>query len=204
MPYPIASASLAFFKAMAVQNVSTVAKYFGLSQEISTSNPDPEIQKAIKKLQARQTAGGDTSSASSSTGASESSSSGPESTEPRTAKSPAPKPSTATSQGSQNRQGIANTSHRPVGENIPYFVTLAGSGPWEAFKATYKRQWKPLRCLPPRGSLAVHGLVALESPKGRVYIDVFAWYHPKTDQFHMDSLLMNLRSITPFNQSPKR
>ncbi|CAN8101526.1 unnamed protein product [Discula destructiva] len=208
MPYPIASATYAFFKAMTVQNVSSVAKYFGLSpagREINTSNPDPEIEKTLKKLQARQTAGGNTASGS------------PTSTSGRSTPSPASEPATSdtpeapppknTNPNFTGRSDASqpNAAERPLARSIPYYSTLAGSsGPWAAFKETYKRTWKPLKSLPPRGSLAVHGLVALESPKGRVYIDVFAWYHPKTDQFHSESLTMNLRSITPFNQKPRR
>lgn len=192
VPYPIASASYAFFKALVQQNASTVAKYFGYSQggkDINTDNPDPDIEKTLKKLQARQTAGGNTASNNSTSSASAASDSGE-----------TPSPKTTTSNYSNH-----TSEDRPIAkEDIPYHATLASSGPWAAFKETYKRTWKPLRCFPPRGSLAVHGMVRLDSPEGQVFIDVFAWYHPKTDQFHNESLTMSLRAITPRHQKPGR
>lgn len=196
MPYPIANATYAFVKATTIQNVSSVAKYMGLSsggKDINTSNPDPEIEKTLKKLQPRQTAGGNTASAKAA-----STTSTPTQT---TSETPPPK-------SSENREKIApstNVSNQtPSTKIFSDFLALAGPGPWAAFKTAYLQTWKPLKYTPPRGSLAVHGMVALESPKGRVYIDVFAWYHPKTDQFHADSLVMQLKSITPFNQKPRR
>lgn len=196
MPYPLASASYAFFKAMVQQNVSTVAKYLGYpsgGKDINTSNPNPEdIEKTLKKFRARQTAGGNTATNTSSDNTSR------PSTASESGDTPAPKAGT-------NKYANYNAKDRPIAkENIPYHATLAASGPWAAFKETYKRTWKPLRSLPPRGSLAVHGMVRLDSPKGQVFIDVFAWYHPKTDDFHDNSLTMNLRAITPFNQKPRR
>lgn len=196
MPYPVASASYAFAKAMVKQNVERVTKYLGYSpggKELSTTSLDPEIAKALKTLEARQVAGGSTASSSSAHGSSPSSS--------ESDGLPRQKASDADAADASKE---ANT---PVAKDIiPYYSSLIdkGSGPWKAFRERYKRTWKPLRYYPPRGSLAVHGMVALDSPKGRVFIDVFAWYHPKTGQFHQDSLTMNLRSISPYNQKPRR
>lgn len=190
IPYPIASASYAFFKAMTVQNVSTVAKYIGLTsggKDMNTSSPDPEIEKTLKKLQAKQTAGGSTASTKAS------------STPTQTSETPVPK-----TPAEREKITPSSTSDRPLPKAMPDYLMLAGSGPWAAFKQAYSQTWKPLKYSPPRGSLAVHGMVSLESPKGRVYIDVFAWYHPKTEEFHWPSLVMNLKSITPHNQKPRR
>lgn len=199
-PYPVASASYEFGKAMVKQNASKVAQYFGYyprGKEINTSSPDPDIEKTIKKLEARQTAyGGTPSGASSSTVAS--STSAAEST-----------------LGSRNSEASgtsdAQNSNRDLdkstaSESIPFYSTLVekGSGPWAAFQQEYKRNWKPLRYYPPRGSVAVHGMVSLDSPKARVFIDVFAWYQPKEDKFHEDSLTMSLRAVTPLGQKPRR
>lgn len=201
MPYPVASASYAFMKAMVQQNVSTVAKYFGYSpdgKELNTSSPNPEIEKTLKKLEARQTTTGGTAASSSSTAAS--TTSAPPSEANATPGTP---PKASDTDSSDEKQDLDRPS---VKDHIPYYSTLVekGFGPWATFVETYKRAWKPLRYYPPRGSLAVHGLVALDSPKGRVFVDVFAWYHPKTDSFHQDSLTINLRSISPYNQTPKR
>lgn len=208
MPYPILSASYAFFKAMFHQNVSTVAQYFGYStkgKNINTGSPDPEIERTIKKLQARQTAGGNTATSTPNNDTSTS----PVASD--SAGAPSPKADGKQFHAQERPMAKNDSSDRSMTkENIPYHATLAqsssssGPGPWAAFKETYTRMWKPLRYFPPRGSLAVHGLVRLDSPKGQVFIDVWGWYHPKTDEFHQDSLTMRLRGITPYNQKPRR
>lgn len=190
------------------QNVSTVAQYFGYStrgKHMHAGNSDSELEKTIKKLQARQTAGGNSTTNTSNNDAS---------TSPATSESgEAPSPRADGKHiHTQDRPTAKDSSqNRPMSkENIPYHAALAESnsssspGPWAAFKETYTRLWKPLRYLPPRGSLAVHGMVRLDSPKGQVFIDVWAWYHPKTDKFHEDSMTMRLRGITPYNQKPRR
>lgn len=196
MPYPVAAASYAFAKAMVKQNVTKVANYFGYQQngkDINTTGLNPELAKTFSQLSARQAADGSRAAGSSAAATSSRSAS-----EPDTSLTPK---STADGKSEPPKDG------RPLAkENIPYYSELVGkaSGPWAAFRERYRRAWKPLRYYPPRGSLAVHGMVALDSPRGRIFIDVFAWYHPKTDQFHQDSLTMNLRSISPYNQHPRR
>lgn len=199
-PYTVAGAAWAGCKASFRENASTVAKYFGYSsegKEISTSGPDPDIQKTLKKLEERQTADGGTASSTSTAG-----SSAPESDSthsPRTSTPPSPAvPNTNTD--------ASKSVSKPMGENISYHGPPPGQTltPWAAFVNEYKKQWRPLRYLPPRGSLAVHGMVALDSPRGRIYIDVFAFYHPKTDTFHHESMVTSLKSLSPNKQSPRR
>ncbi|ROW04831.1 hypothetical protein VMCG_04805 [Cytospora schulzeri] len=205
-PYPMASASYAFVKTFFKQSTSDVAKFFGYSSEgteISTSSPDPEIAKTLKRLEARQIATG---------GAAASPSSAATSTASRTDPG-------ASSQKSESQQSEAGNETKgagqPFGEEdkmapiknaIPNYSDLVekGKGPWAAFASQYKRLWRPLKYYPPRGCLAVHGMVSLDSPKGRVFIDVFAWYHPKTKEFHQDSVHMSLKAISPFSQKPRR
>lgn len=203
MPYPILSASCAFFKAMFHENVSTVAQYFGYStrgKNINTGNPDPEIEKTIKKLQARQTADGNTATGSTNNDSS---------TSPAVSDS-GQTPSRKGDLAQERLTAKDNSPERPSMRkgDIAYHTSLAEnsstSGPWAAFKETYTRMWKPPRYYPPRGSLAVHGMVRLDSPKGQVFIDVWGWYHPKTDEFHEESLEMRLRGIMPYNQRPRR
>lgn len=202
-PYPVASASYAFIKAMAKQNASEVAQYLGYSaggKEINTSSPNTDIEKTIKKLEARQTAHGGTASSTSSSAVATSSSAAEPPSGSRTSQQTAKTGTTSAPGGSKD------SDKSRVKDAIPYHTTWVNeaSGPWAAFEETYKRTWKPLRYYPPRGSLAVHGMVALDSPKGRVFIDVFAWYHPKEDKFHEDSLTMSLRSVSPVSQRPRR
>lgn len=205
-PYPMASASYAFVKTFFKQSTSDVAKFFGYSSEgteISTSSPDPEIAKTLKRLEARQIATG---------GAAASPSSPAASTAPRT--DPGASSEKSDSQQSDIRNVTKNVVRSsseedrmaPIKAAIPNYSDLVekGKGPWAAFASQYKRLWRPLKYYPPRGCLAVHGMVSLDSSKGRIFIDVFAWYHPKTKEFHQDSVHMSLKAISPFNQKPRR
>lgn len=209
-PYPMASASYAFVKTFFKQSTSDVAKFFGYSSEgteLSTSSPDPEFAKTLKRLEARQIATG---------GASASSSSAATSTDSRAdhGASPPPKSDSQQSENDKSATGpkeddqLSREDDRMaiIKDAIPNYSDLVekGKGPWAAFASQYKRLWRPLKYHPPRGCLAVHGMVSLDSPKGRVFIDVFAWYHPKTKEFHQDSVHMSLKAISPFNQKPRR
>lgn len=197
MPYPMISASYAFAKALVKQNVDAVTKYFGYTpadKTFTTTSIDPELAKALKKLEARQATHGGPGSSSGS--ASRSSPSTPE-------------PGSLPNSGdvSANTASPGREPNKPANKDIlPFSSTLLGefSGPWHAFREKFLRTWKPLHCYPPRGSLGIHGIVTLDGPKGRVYIDVFAWYHPKTCEFHRDSLIMRLRSVSPRRQVPLR
>lgn len=191
------SGSYAFAKAMFKQNVDAVTKYLGytpVNKEFTTATIDPELAKALKKLEARQAAHGGPGSSPS-----------PDSRSPSSASE-----SDSSSHSGDMRANTVGTGRdpsQPGSKNvIPLYSALLGegSGPWQAFKESFYRAWKPLHCYPPRGSLAVHGIVTLDGPKGRLYIDVWAWYHPKTSEFHKDSLVMRLRSISPRRQLPLR
>lgn len=190
---------------MVKQDVYTVAQYFGFSpagKEFSRSGPDSDIEKTIKKLEARQTASGGTAPSASppSSGTSTTSSA-----EPASGPSATRQAVTTHNPGQRDNEKDSENGS-PRNDLIPYYDTWVdkSSGPWAASMEALKRKWKPLRCYPPRGSLAVHGMVALDSSKGRVFIDVFAWYHPKTDTFHEDSLVMGMRSVSPNAQRPRR
>lgn len=197
MPYPVISGSYAFLKAMVKQNTDAVTKYFGYTpanKEITAATIDPELAKALKKLETRQaTHGGPGSSPSPSSPSSPSAS---ESDRQR-------------SSGAVRANTAAPDRHpsKPVSKDaITIYSTLAdeSSGPSKAFRESLARAWKPLQCYPPRGSIGLHGIVTLDAPKGRIYIDVFAWYHPKTREFHHESMKMRLRSVSPRNQVPLR
>ncbi|KAK7733971.1 hypothetical protein SLS53_007965 [Cytospora paraplurivora] len=209
-PYPMASATYAFVKTFFKQSTSDVAKFFGYSSEgsmISTTDLDPEITKTLKRLEARQIAtGGDAASPSSAAA----------STSSRTDHGVSSEQNADDRQSeSRKSEAVTKGAERPSGEDdrmaiikdaIPNYSDLVekGKGPWAAFASQYKRLWKPLKHYPPRGCLAVHGMVSLDSPKGRIFIDVFAWYHPKTKEFHQDSVHMSLKAISPYNQKPRR
>lgn len=208
-PYPMASATYAFVKAFYRQSTSDVAKFFGYSSEgteISTSSPDPEIAKTLKRLEARQIATGGAAASPSPPGASTASRTDPGSSSQRSDSQQSETQKSATATKGTSQPSGEEDKMAPIKAAIPNYSHLVekGKGPWAAFVSQYKRLWRPLKYHPPRGCLAVHGMVSLDSSKGRVFIDVFAWYHPKTKEFHQDSVHMSLKAISPFNQKPKR
>lgn len=197
-PYPLVNASYASVKAIVKNNASQVAQYFGYSpseKEIKTSSLNPDIEKTIEKLEARQTAHGGTASSGSSSNVASTSSSMNPTPDPRTSQQ------TAKTGNTSERDGKKDSNQPTVKD-----ITSANqtSRPWAVFVKKYRETWQPVRYYPPRGSLAVQGMIALDSPKGRVVIDVFAWYHPKDDKFHDSSLTMNVKSVTPSVQRPRR
>lgn len=208
-PYPLATSSYAFMKAFFKQSTSDVVKLFGYSEnnDISTSNPDPDIAKTLKQLEARQITDGGAATNSPSSAASPASKTAPEA-------SPSQKPALPGSMSGQT-PATAKDPSQPGQEqgkvpllkgSIPGYEGLFNKtqGPWAAFSQQWRRSWRPLRYYPPRGCVAIHGMVALESPKGRIYIDVSAWYNPIKKEFHQESMQLGLKAISPTHQSPRR
>jgi hypothetical protein len=76
--------------------------------------------------------------------------------------------------------------------------------PLEAFMKMYSQVWKPIKFDPPRGCVAVSGLVELETSKAWIVIDVFAWYNPKTRAFDENTLWLPVRRMQYKKQSPLR
>lgn len=209
-PYPLATSSYAFIKAFFKQSTSDVVKLFGYSEnnDISTSNPDPDIAKTLKQLEARQITDGGAATNSPSSAASTTSKTDPEA-------SPSPKsdlPGSASSQTPATAKDLDQSSQEEQGkkpllkESIPGYTELANKsqGPWAAFSQQWRRTWRPLKYFPPRGCVAIHGMIALESPKGRIYIDVSAWYNPIKREFHQESMQLGLKAISPTHQTPRR
>lgn len=197
MPYPMISGAYAFAMAVIKQNVDAVTNYLGytpVNKPFTKATIDPELAKALKQVEARQAAHGGPGSSPS----------------PESRSSPSPSTSDSPTHSGDMRANTADSSRdqgKPVNKDeIPLYSTLLGkgSGPWQAFKENFARTWKPLHCYPPRGSLAVHGVVALDTTKGRIFIDVWAWYHPKACEFHRDSMVMRVRSFRPYQQVPLR
>jgi hypothetical protein len=200
-PYPLASSSFAFIRAFFRQSTSEVVKLFGFSEnnDISPSNPDPDIAKTLKHLEAkaRQIPDGGASTNPSSSG-----------TDPETS-SPSQKSDLSDSTSTRsptNVKDLRQSGQRQAKQSIPGYEDLSNKsqGPWAAFVQQWRRSWRPLRYFPPRGCVAIHGMVALESPKGRIYIDVTAWYNPIKKEFHQESIQLGLKAISPAHQSPRR
>lgn len=87
------------------------------------------------------------------------------------------------------------------GQNAMHSLT---SEPWKALKQRFAKTWKPKPEVPPRGSIAVSGLIELETTKSYVVIDVIAWWNPKTRSYHDKSMVMRLRRAQMKNQKPFR
>ncbi|ORY57887.1 uncharacterized protein BCR38DRAFT_354178 [Pseudomassariella vexata] len=81
------------------------------------------------------------------------------------------------------------------------------SGPLQAFKKKFAQTWRPWRMppnYPPRGSLKVLGMVELTGPRGKVVVDVFAWFNPATNTIDTSTIKIFLRSVSPKVQEPLR
>lgn len=197
MPSPMIHASYAFAQALVKQNVDAVTKFFGYTPEhkqITAARIDPDMSKLVKSADSHRTAHA----------GSDSSSSPERRSEPPTSDSDTSPHSSAMK---ANTAGSSRDPSKPVDKNvIPFYSTIHNetSGPWQAFRQTFAKTYKPLECYPPRGSLGLHGMISLDGPRGRVYIDVSAFYHPQTSEFHKESLVMRIRTITPSTQRPLR
>lgn len=208
-PYPLATSSYAFIKAFFKQSTSDVVKLFGFSEntDISTSNPDPDIAKTLKRLEAKQITEGGAATSSSSAASSTTSKTDPEASSSQKSTLPDSTPAQSSATAKDPDQSNQEEGKRPlVKESIPGFTELANKSqePWAAFTQQWRRSWRPLRYFPPRGCVAIHGMVALESSKGRIYIDVSAWYNPIKKEFHQESMQLGLRALSPTHQSPRR
>lgn len=208
-PYPLATSSYAFIKAFFKQSTSDVVKLFGYSEnnDISTSNPDPDIAKTLKQLEARQITDGGAATNSSSSTTSTTSKTDPEASHSQKSALPdSPSAQTPTTAKDTDQSSQEQGKKPLIKDSIPGFAALANKSqePWAAFTQQWRRSWRPLRYYPPRGCVAIHGMVALESPKGRIYIDVSAWYNPIKKEFHQESMQLGLKAISPTHQSPRR
>lgn len=213
-PYPLATSSYAFIKAFFKQSTSDVVKLFGYPEnnDISTSNPDPDIAKTLKQLEARQITDGGAATNSSSSAASPASKIDPEASPSQKPALPGSRsvqtPTTAKHPSQPGQEAGQEPGQKPphIKDVIPGYAALYNKtqGPWAAFSQQWNRSWRPLKYHPPRGCVAIHGMVSLESPNGRIYIDVSAWYNPVKKEFHQESMQLGLKAISPTHQSPRR
>lgn len=70
-----------------------------------------------------------------------------------------------------------------------------------AFSGTLSKHYKPVKKMPPRGSIIVSGLVEIDAPKAWLVIDVRAAYQPIERVFHPGSMIVKVRRIQPKKQS---
>lgn len=65
----------------------------------------------------------------------------------------------------------------------------------KAFWEQYKRGYSPVKAYPPRGCVAVTGMVVVDTPKAWLHIDVIGYWDPKEGAYDRDSMLMGLRQV---------
>ncbi len=207
-PTPLLWSSMAFAKTLMKQNATDVARMFGWEAKDMpgvlngpntppTNKPQPlpapnsSVQKTLQRIReestrspaevkdpaamvARKTQPGQT----------------------RSEKAPAPG---ATDPASQPGKPAAadRTTHE-------FVRGMTGNGPWDAFKGTWAKTFRPMRTQPPRGSFLVSGLVELETSRAAVVIDVVAWYDPLTKKYNAKSMYMGIRRVQFKTQSPLR
>ncbi|KAK3937507.1 hypothetical protein QBC46DRAFT_267321 [Diplogelasinospora grovesii] len=213
-PQPLFLSVWAVGTAMMKQSMAGAARYLGFEVEESASfpngpvpgSPSPippthstEIQKALQRIRQQATKRPEEVSDPSAMASAESApSSGASSPTGKAAKGSEPS-STAAEDAAKSPQ--SSKEKFPGEEKVR---SMIGSGPWHEFKKKYTQTWKPIRNDPPRGCVAVSGLVELETSKAWVVIDVFAWYNPKTKGFDERSMWMALRRLQYKQQSPMR
>lgn len=194
-PQPIAlsvwTIGVAVFKAKALQ----LAKYLGYEAGNGVAQPSPnspvpplptthntQIQKAVDSLRQQATRR-------------------PDQVNDPTNMAMAPKPPGATNGNGSTTEDQESARQfwavRKVRESM-------SEDPWEMVKKQVGKTWQPIKALPPRGSIAVTGLVEIDAAKAWVVIDVFGWYDPKVKAFDMNSTIMRLRRVQFKQQAPLR
>ncbi|KAK3328789.1 hypothetical protein B0H66DRAFT_596404 [Apodospora peruviana] len=73
-----------------------------------------------------------------------------------------------------------------------------------AFLRRYQQVYGTMRNYPPRGSIAVSGLVEVDLERAWVVVDVLAWFDPKTEAYDEASMVMRIRRIQAKQQYPYR
>jgi hypothetical protein len=104
---------------------------------------------------------------------------------------------------SPDNSASGQSKQETSGENsraAELILSLPGLQPWKRFKEAYVRERGAILAPPPRGSIAVSGLVELETPKAIVLVDILTWYDPKTNAFAPHSTRLSLRRVAEKKQ----
>ncbi|KAI8961244.1 hypothetical protein F5Y11DRAFT_326783 [Daldinia sp. FL1419] len=200
-----------FSGALFKQNISNFARLFGHEP----AHPDTSFQQAVEKFKkSSQESNSKTAKSLSSENmkASDSSSTDPASpVEKRSAEAtPDPRPSTASpSSGVSSPVPIIPGAEpgKPKSAKDMYGIQTTRehtSSAWLAFKQTFAQTWRPIRGMPPRGSVFVTGLVEVVTPRAFITIDVTAWWDPKTETFDMKTTNFRLKTLRIKTQAPAR
>lgn len=76
------------------------------------------------------------------------------------------------------------------------------NGAWAALKKQWYKVWRPIRPLPPRGSVEFRGLVEVANQKASLVIDLQAFYDPAGNAIHKPSMVCLLRTVKPRRMVP--
>ncbi|KAK3392695.1 hypothetical protein B0H63DRAFT_106 [Podospora didyma] len=207
-PRPFALSFWAFGTALAKEKVNEVAKYFGFETGDSGSGitrgspmagPAPmptthnaQVQKALQQIRQQATKR-------------------PEEVSDPSAMATAAEAAAAAAAAANaapnasGRPGSSKSEKQPAEERFAgenWLRSFYEGNPWKEFVKTYRKTWKPLKDDPPRGCVAVSGLVEIETSKAYAVIDVFAWYNPKTNSYDERSMWMSLRRMQYKKQAP--
>ena len=112
--------------------------------------------------------------------------------------SPAPKTPTP-----NTAQGFSPSSTPSTGgksEQTPKEASV----PLKVFMQKYNQAYSPFRQYPPRGCLPVSGIIEVETPRAWVYVDVYAWYNPKTKDYDNNSMAMSVKRARARAKNPVR
>ncbi|KAK1752785.1 hypothetical protein QBC47DRAFT_328192 [Echria macrotheca] len=197
-PRPATISVWALGMAVARQKMSDVAKYFGFEVKDAPSGPGlnrsalPEarysmMRKAIQQMKEQATRRPDEVSDPGSMALDT-----PSGQKPSGSAGKVPR-------GAEEEQSTSQTVSRS--SQVPPTTRLT---PWQVFAKKYAENWKPIWPNPPRGCIAVSGLIELEGERGWLTLDVFGWYNPKTEALDVGTMWIRVRRVQSRSQTPLR
>ncbi|KAI0409975.1 hypothetical protein F4802DRAFT_9006 [Xylaria palmicola] len=202
-PLPLATALWKFSGALAMQNVMTIARYFGYeSREDSLANMQGAIDRVHQRLKQQSEKSGSASPSPPQNQANGASTTG---SLPRVEGGSGGSTTTPETIGPGAGVGRALPT-TPSAKDI-YLVRTTqehASGPWDSFKKTLKEKWQPIPAYPPRGSIRVSGLVSIHTPGAILTVDCVGWWDPQTRKFDPRTTSLKLRTVRPRIQTPLR
>lgn len=203
-PQPLALSTWSFVKALAQQNLEVLSNSLGFNDSNGTKGfpdrpvfPPPlptthtsDVQKTLDRIRQQATKRPEEVNDPAAMA------SRAEASHPKPAITPPPRSSSSGANDS--------TEKIPLEGKVRSAIGLGTRGPWEEFRKTYLKQWKPIRTDPPRGCVVVSGLVEIETERAWLVIDVLAWYNPKTKDLDKQSSWMSVRRIQHKQIAPAR
>ncbi|KAL1838918.1 hypothetical protein VTJ49DRAFT_2049 [Mycothermus thermophilus] len=204
-PQPLAMGVWAMGTEAFKQASRQVAKYFsfdaheannpparsGSTPELFGSRSTPEVQKALERLRQQATRR-------------------PEQVNDPRSMASSSSTSTASSEPSTPRDtsGAIADPNRKKQDDKPWIesvgLSVANSQAWRRFRETFAQNRRTKLLNPPRGSLAVQGLVELETSRAYLVVETMTWYDPKTKSLVPESTRMLLKGRKLKVQSPVR